>query len=235
MNIDMEKYNQILGEALQVKERADYYKSIVAEQEKTLEFKAEEIKKLLPKGYWWTCDIDTSWDRPKKYSIKKIEFYKDGITVTVKEVFKRLPWPGFTGEHTFFSLDSFLALNIYKTEEEAKNRPCPKCGSPMGYAKHEWCDKCMSERYRIKEEFEKAHTFYDPKKDNVYKVGYTDELTAAHPAWYWRGFDGKHFTLQRIDTGEIIETNNLWSEGSSYKNKEQLPKIVFIGKDPYER
>jgi hypothetical protein len=72
------------------------------------------MKAMLPKGYWYTYDIDINWNRPKKYSIKNI----GRESITVKEVVKKKPWKGFTGEHTY-SLKGFLCLKTYKTEKEA--------------------------------------------------------------------------------------------------------------------
>lgn len=90
------------------------YKTVIKDYETKIEELCKQIKDTLPKGYWYTCDIDKSWKRPKKYSIKTI----DGSFITVKEVFKKKPWSGFTGEHTY-SIEKFLNLRIHKTEQEA--------------------------------------------------------------------------------------------------------------------
>lgn len=147
--------------------------------------------------------------------------------VVVKEVFKKAPWSGFTGL-TNLSLDRFLELDIYKTEEEAKeavyNRPCPKCGGPMKYTRYIWCDKCLQERRNKDIEYRNSHVFYEPNEKKVYTVGYTDELTHDVD----KGFGGKHFVFRRLDTGEIIETDNLWSGLGANGNIDNLPLIEFI-------
>ena len=132
-NIDMDKYNILNEEASQI------HKAIKLQNEK-LDCVQKQIKNLFPKGYWWAFDIDNNWKRPKKYSIREI----CNDYITVKEVFKKAPWQGFTGLTTL-SLERFLKLDIYKTEEEAKiaayNRPCPKCGGPMKFTTDVWCAK----------------------------------------------------------------------------------------------
>ena len=217
MNVDMEKYNALLKEAVSVNK-------IICENTKKLTNIEDNIKKLLPKGYWWTFDVDKMWYAPKKYSIKRISFNSNQFYITIKESYKKLPWKGFTGEH-IYSFDNFLKLNISKTEDEAKqaylNRPCPKCGGHMGHSTNTWCHKCMTEREKVKKKFEKNHTFYEPNEGHKYVVGYTDKLTRH------KGYDGKHFTIRRLDTGEIIETDNLWSYGF-IRNINNLPEIEFI-------
>jgi len=208
-NVDINKYNVLSKKILHIEEE--------------LERTQKEIKNLFPKGYWWSFDIDTNWKRPKKYSIKEIK----GGYVVVKEVFKKAPWSGFDGKTTL-SFEKLLELNIYQTEEEAKraiyNRVCPKCGGIMKYSTEEWCSKCMTERKQKMKEFENSHIFYSPEKHKIFRVGYVDELTRKS----WKGFDGEHFTLQRMDTNEIIYTDNLWSEGFCNTNKNNLPEIKFL-------
>ena len=185
---------------------------------------SQELKEFLPKGYWWSYDVDTSWHKPKKYSIKDITSTRYGVTITVKEVFKKKPWPGFTGEH-YYDLKDFCNLHIYQTEQEAielyPKRACPKCGNAMGWVKDTWCADCMRQRRIDAEEFEKNHRYYSPVTQQSYHVGYTDQFTRR------RGYDGHFFTLRVKDTGEIIRTNNLWSDNIG-PNTNNLPEIEFI-------
>lgn len=186
-----------------------------------------KIKSMLPKGYWYTADIDTFWNRPKKYSVKSVSCYAHEIRVTVKEVFKKKPWATFTGEHNY-TLQEFLELNVFKTEQEAldahMHRICPKCGEFMMCSKYEWCIECMKDRKRIEDEFNAKHWFYEPNGKHVLQVMYEDELTRR------KGYDGRSFTLRRLDTNEIIHTSNLW--GVRYgENYEGFPEIEIVNGD----
>lgn len=216
INIDMEKYN-ILSEKISSIENE------IEVKKKELDKVQKEILKIFPRGYWWAFDIDSNWKRPKKYSIKEVS---NGY-VTVKEVFKKAPWAGFDGK-SVLSFNKLLELDIFKTEEEAKsaayNRPCPKCGGPMKYTTREWCDICRSKRFNMAKEFESSHTFYCPEVGRIFRVGYTDELTRGSE----KGFFGQHFTFQRVDTNEVINTDNLWSEGFYDTNERGLPEIKFL-------
>ena len=230
MTLDMEKINELRQESVEIgkliKEKEKELKVIQDE----LDNKNKEIQKLIQKGYWWTCDIDDHWKKPKKYSVKKVSCSESGkIYLTIKEVFKKRPWPGFTGEH-IYTLEKFLEINISKTDQEAANkyynRICPKCGGIMKYARTPWCSNCMDERERIEKEFNDAsQMFYCPETNRFYKIKYEDELTLK--GYGWVGFDGHPFTLQRLDTGEIIHTRNLWSEGFG-DNVNNLPEIRFL-------
>lgn len=185
---------------------------------------SQELKEFLPKGYWWSYDVDTSWHKPKKYSIKDVTSTCYGVTITVKEVFKKKPWPGFTGEHRY-DLKDFCNLHIYQTEQEAielyPKRACPKCGNAMGWVKDTWCAACMNKRRSDAKEFEKNHKYYSPVIQCSYHVGYTDQFTRT------RGYDGHIFTFRVKETGEIIRTNNLWEDHRG-PNTNNLPEIEFI-------
>ena len=200
---------------------------IIEEYENRLSDIEKQAKALLPKGYWYTYDIDTSWNRPKKYSVKKVSCTKFGdIIITVKEVFKKKPWPSFTGESIYYIKD-FMKLNIYKTEQEAidahYHRICPKCGGFMMNSDKTWCVDCIKKRRLAAEQFKQSHRFYEPKRGWLYHIEYEDELTRHSN----RGFNGDHFKIRRLDTGEVIETNNLWSDGGA-KNIHNLPEIEFL-------
>lgn len=226
-NINMERCIAISKECEEIELIIKSYEDKIKEQNERLKEREKEVKELLAKGYWWTYDIDTRYHHAKKYSIKKIELGINTFYITVKEVFKKAPWPGFTGEH-YYSLNDFMKLNIYKTEQEANdayyNRICPKCSEIMKYSTSKWCNKCMHERNENRRKFIENHRFYSPEKDTVYTVGYTDELTRSQD----KGFYGKHFIIQRMDTMEIIETDNLWSSYPREDYKNNLPKIKFI-------
>lgn len=65
--------------------------------------------------------------------------------------------------------------------------------------------------------------FYCEETDSVYDVHYVDELTRVH------GYYGNDFIIKRLDTGELIKTNNVWSAHSSWaKNLDTCPRIQFI-------
>lgn len=215
VNIDMEKYNALYQEASNIKD-------IIKTKESELECVEKELLAIFPKGYWWAFDIDDHWKRPKKYTIKEV---KNGYVV-VKEIVKKLPWDGFTGENiiTFAKLSN---LDIFRTEDAAKkaayNRICPKCGGAMGYTVKQWCDKCIDKRFHMRIEYEDTHVFYEPNEKIYYTMGYTDELTRDCD----KGFGGKHFTFKRLDTGEIIESDNLWSS-CSYRGDGNVPEIEFL-------
>ena len=217
-NIDFEKLNKLRDSATSISRS-------ISSLEKEYEEVINEMFVLFPKGYWYTYDIDTNWHHPKKYSVKEVSVgYGGEIYVTVKEVFKKLPWPGFTGRHSF-RMDEFLNLNRYKTESEAidahQHRACPKCGNFMMNSEYKWCNNCINERRKIREEFKKNHRFYHAPRKNFYIVEYEDELTRN------RGYGGQSFTIKRLDTGEVIRTSNLWSDGYG-ENTNNLPEIEFI-------
>jgi len=217
--------NQINHELLfDLKSEAHEIHQTIAQYESKLDETKAKILKLLPRGYWYSCEIDPNWHQPKKYSIREICVCSNDIYITIKEVFKKLPWPGFTGKSDY-SLNNFLKLKIYKTAEEAKegylHRICPKCGGFMMNSDHPWCSKCWSERARVINEFNDSHVFYCPSEDKNYHVEYEDEFI------WQKGFCGKHFTLRRMDTGEIIYTSNLWSSRKS-NDFDTLPKIEFL-------
>ena len=222
MNIDIEKYNTLFEEAIVVDKTICAYKEGLEQYEKKLNNIENEIRKLLPKGYWWTWNIGRIFHVPKKYSIKKVDYYWGKFNIRIKETSCK----NSDGEYTF-SFKDFIKLDIYKTEEECVraylNRPCPKCGNPMGNTTRTWCHKCMNERAIAKEEFEKAHSFRDSKNGDLYFIGYTDELTRE------KGYHGEQFTIKILDTGEIIKTDNLWSGGFPYKiNSKDIKSIKFI-------
>lgn len=225
-DVDIEKIIQLDKEKDKICDQRDECQKQIEEYNRQYDQINKQMINLLLKGYWWSCDIDKNWDLPKKYSIKDARMGYNGLCITVKEVVKKKPWASFTGE-TLFNFDEFSKINIYKTEEDAKTlypkRICPKCGGTMGFVKTGWCKKCMDQRYKDIEEFERSHTFYCALNGNIYKVGYEDEFNESE----FKGFDGKHFILRRLDTGEIIETSNLWSCGFG-DNTRNLPEIEFV-------
>ena len=196
---------------------------IISEQQEKLQTIEKEIKNMLPRGYWYTYDID---QYPKKYGIRDVKCSQSHISLRIKDVGKKNSWHN-QNEH-FYDLEGFLNLNIYKTEQEAvdayKRRICSKCGGFMMLSRTIWCTDCMQKRQLAKYEFDQTHKFYDPVKRSVYTIEYVDELTRDY------GFEGKLFTIRRKDTGEIIHTNNLWVWGYS-TNPNNFPEIEFIEED----
>lgn len=216
ISIDMEKYKALSEDMSRIENEIEM-------KNKELDSVKKEILKIFPRGYWWAYNIDPNWRRPKKYSIREVG---NGYVI-VKEVFKKAPWDGFDGKRVLH-FDELLELDIFKTEEEAKsavyNRTCPKCGGSMKYTTRAWCDKCLSERSNKAREFESNNTFYAPNENKIYHIGYTDELTRE------KGYGGKRFVFKCLDTGEIIESDNLWSQGVFGKDVSNLQAIEFIVK-----
>lgn len=216
INVDVDKYNELLEDLANIE-------NIIAEKQAERDSVKKEMLKLFPRGYWWAFDIDETYKRPKKYSIRDVG---NGYVV-VKEVFKKTPWSGFDGKTRLYFND-LIKLDVYKTEDEAKhavyNRKCPKCGGIMGYTSNKWCNECIAARWKRAQEYEKKNTFYDPTDNCIYYIGYEDDMFPYAP----KGYDGQHFVFKRLDTGEVIETNNLWSSGRDEKNTNNFPLIEFI-------
>ena len=234
-DIDIEKIQQLDKQKHEIYKQKQAYKQQVEERLQAYDDQCAKIEKqtrdLFPRGYWWSYDIDKHWKYPKKYSIKSVSLSSWGeIYITVKEVFKKKPWPGFTGE-TLLDMDKFSKVDMYATEEEAKllysKRICPKCGGYMWSSKNDWCDNCIADRWKRIKDFEDAHQFYCPADENVYHVHYEDEFTSENG----KGFYGRHFVLRRLDTGEVIHTNNLCACGPFQKDKDTLPHIEFLEGD----
>lgn len=219
MNIDVTQYSAIEAKAKNI------YQALVKQQD-ALHQLEEQVKSMLPKGYWYTYDIDTNWHKPKKYSIKQVAFNQAGFYITVKEVLKKRPWVGYVDTRSY-TIERFLTFNIYKTEEAAldayMHRICPKCGGFMMHSEHQWCNACIEKRRQMAKQFEAQHIFYHPESERVYALQYEDELTHASQ----RGYNGQHFRIRRLDTKEIIDTTNLWSLGYS-NNTDSLPEIEFL-------
>ena len=217
INCDTSKIEKLCNDASVIQKEIENYNT-------QLEDIYKNIKSMLAKGYWYTCDIDLYWKKPKKYSIKNIYIKDNKVDITVKEVFKKKPWSSFTGE-TYVPLNTFLNLNIYKTEEEAMDaylhRICPKCGGFMLNSDLPWCGQCMKKREVARKEFDSTHRFYDPKRRHFYNVEYDDELVRD------RGYGGAKFVIRRIDTNELIMTSNLWGCGFG-DNVNNLPEIEFV-------
>ena len=234
-DIDLEKFFQLKQDLINSYQQESAYKNQVEEQLVLYNKQQEKLKKqminVFHKGYWWSYDVDRSWRYPKKYSIKEVCSYSEkDFIITVKEVVKKKPYPGFKGEYRF-DLEEFLKIDMYETEEEAKQlypkRACPKCGKAMGFVQTELCKECMVKRKNEMREFEASHVFYHTPQGCIYIVGYENNGLKGHA----RGFGGQRFILRRLDNGEIIETTNLQSYGFR-ENDENLPEIEFIGDSP---
>lgn len=204
---------------LQLQQDASNVCKLIDKLEQEVEVKQNKISNLLPKGYWWTYSIDRE---PKKYRIQKTTCESNKTYITVKEVNKK-----YYGEHVY-NLNEFLELHICKSEKEIRedyyNRICPKCGGLMKLSKLSWCSDCMQRRQKLKHEFMSNHKFYDPKDRSYYTIGYTDELTRNCD----KGFHGQHFIIRRLDTNEIIHTDNLWVSYGEDGNIYNSPEIEFL-------
>ena len=192
----------------------------------------KKIREQMPKGYWWTYDIDKKWKHPKQYYVRGVISKHNTAYITIQETYKTKPWPEFTGRHSI-KYEDFLKLEIYKTKEAAKyayyNRKCPHCGGVMKYANTPWCKKCVDIRHREMEEYLVTHTFKDRKTGEIYYIGYNDEYSIALFGYKIYGYDGAYFKFKIIDTGEVIMTNNLW-HGDPYctGTNQPLPEIEFL-------
>lgn len=226
-----EKFLELINEAQAVERVIQSYEHKIAEHNKELSKLRRKVKSLLPKGEWYSSDVNFGWERPKRYKVDKVEFREGDFYVIVKELSKRKHWSGHIWEHSY-KLDAFLKLTIYDTEQEAlavfHNRVCPKCGNRMWESMEPWCKRCMEKRKVAKEEYNRTHVFYSPSDRNVYTVEYVDELTRLLENL---GYEGRWFTIRRLDTGEVIHTNNLWSHGGLSRNIDNLPEIEFLSDD----
>ena len=62
------------------------------------------------------------------------------------------------------------------------------------------------------------------EKDEHIVVDGTCYATAPAPINGFYGFDGRKFKIKMFDTGEVIETNNLWCQGEiPAEYREKLP------------
>ena len=101
-------------------------------------------------------------------------------------------------------------------------RKCVVCGKVFDYIAYggdsrDVCSSaCFTDKFWIDIINEKdLHPVIDGK---CYYIG--DEKSVSS----FRGFDGRRFKLQMIDSGEIIESTNLWYNGDvPEKFRDQLP------------
>ena len=189
---------------------------------------SSKIKKLFPEEFW-ACEIDESYHLPLHYKIKRIHYKSGNLYVTTKDIRKKKPFDGWKGEDDLL-LDDFIKINLYDSYDDAlysyKHRICPKCGGFMNLSRSIWCDKCIHdyEEYLNTNEV----NYYDQKQGRVYGVQPdVDDIVRRN---FWKGYDGMYFKIRRLDTGEIIETHNLWSRGFG-DNSENYPLIEFLGKN----
>lgn len=202
---------------------------VVKKAEGKIAYQMSKLRKLLPKEFY-SRDIDHGWKFPKKYTVTNVTYENGRVYVTVKWEYKKKPWVGFDPRHCF-RLEEFLTLNIGATYNAAieawQQRPCPKCGQPMGDSERSWCEDCMTIRDQKISLFHTLYPgLYDEEDDCIYDLEYVDELTRR-----W-GYSGAEFIVKRLDTGEIIKTNNIYSAHSSWaKNLSLRPRIQFIKYD----
>lgn len=189
---------------------------------------SSKIKKMFPEEFW-TCEIDRRYHGPLHYKIKCISYSLGHIYITTKDIRKKKPFDGWKGENKVL-LDDFLKIGLYDSYDAAlygyKHRICPKCGGFMGISRGPWCHKCI-EDYK---EYLAANEMlcYDAKQERIY--GIQPDVDPAVMMYVWKGYDGRRFKVRRLDTGEIIETNNLWSHGYG-DNDNNYPLIEFLGED----
>lgn len=189
-------------------------------------YQMSKLRKLLPQEFY-SRDIDHEWPYPKKYTMRSVTYEDGKIYIKVRWNYKKQPWKGFNPDH-IFTLEEFLKLRIGTTSNKAneiwQQRPCPKCGKPMGDSNCEWCFECVKHRQnKIVLLSEKYPWLYSEETELVYKIQYADELTRDY------GFEGKEFIIKRLDTGELIKSNNVFSAHPGWaKNLDECPRIEFI-------
>lgn len=201
----------------------------VDKAENPVAYQMSKLRRLLPQEFY-SRDIDHNWQYPKKYTMRSVKYENGKIYVKVRWDYKKEPWKGFNPEH-IFTLEEFLNLRIgtspNKANEVWQQRPCPKCGQPMGGSNFEWCCECVKHRQnKIVLLEEKYPLLYSEETGSIYRIQYMDELTRA-PGYY-----GNEFIVKRLDTGELIKSNNVFSAHSSWaKNLDECPRIEFIKYD----
>lgn len=196
---------------------------------KTKEYRiSSKLKKLFPEEFW-TCEIDKHWHKPLHYKIKNISYYGDTVYITTQDIRKKKPYDGWKGVDEIM-LDKFMKIGLYDSYDTALKgfveRPCPRCGNFMHTSTFPWCRKCMDTYQEYLNANEQL--YYDAKQQRVY--GVQPDIDQEVYRNFWKGYDGISFKIRRLDTGEIIETHNLWSRGFG-ENNENYPLIEFIGKD----
>lgn len=238
MELDLVKIREIADKVAAVKneiEEVEQYKSdVIAEIDRQLKsLKSKEyritagIKDMFPKEFW-TCEIDQHYHMPLHYKIKSISCYSDEIYIITQDIRKKKPFDGWKGEDQL-TLDRFIKIGLYNSYDNAlygyEHRPCPHCGDFMGNSSRIWCDKCLDEyRQYLKDN---TRLFYDTKQRHVY--GVKPDIDPILKPYFWIGFDGHYFKIRRTDTGEIIETHNLWQYDSEENNG--YPPIEFLEYD----
>ena len=193
----------------EINEKVKAIKDNIVKMELELKEYFKEIKEMSVKGYFYLYETSYPLDHPIKCSIKDVECWngwKKGIIYVIAETKKR-----YNNEHCY-SLNEFLNLNLYRKEEEAYK---------------DYNDFITNRNNKIKEFVKKGTLFYG-EDGYVYEMKYDDEYVRE------RGFGGRTFTFQRLDTNEIITTSNLWSSNTwGYKDFETFPRIRFIGEKPH--
>lgn len=104
---------------------------------------------------------------------------------------------------------------------------CIKCGSRIHYVSS-LCEECSKKRKQEKHDFENNHKYYDPKRNIVCHIGYDESDIYKYPE---KGCYGRHYIMRRLDTGEIIETDNLWFDTIKNCGK-NFPQIEFVYVEP---
>ena len=184
-----------------------------------------KIKKMFPK-YFWTCEIERYWHKPLRYKINSVECFSNKLYIKTKDVRKKKPFNGWNPEN-IFSLEEFLNIALYDSYDAAldgyRHRICNHCGGYIGDSDRVWCNKCIDEYGKYLED--NARKYYDADKGHTYEV--KPDIDPVLRRYFWRGYDGHYFKLRRLDTGEIIETHNLWSLRDE-ENVNNYPLIEFL-------
>lgn len=180
------------------------YQDKIKQMEETINMYSKEIKEFAPRGYFYVYDKSRPLNAPIKCGVSDVCCIYGQIHFILKEVRKN--------SEKYFSLNEFLKLKFYRNGQDAMND----------------YKEFMVNRQKKIDEFKKNDTLFYGEDGYIYEMKYDDEYVRE------RGYFGKKFTFQRLDTNEIIETSNLWSSNTSwYKNYETFPKIRFIGENPH--
>lgn len=239
MTIDTEKLKEFTEEAdaleQEIREAENRKRQLIQEIDEQVKYlKSKEyrisskIKKLFPEEFW-TCEIDRSYHGPLHYKIKCISYSLGHVYITTQDIRKKKPFDGWKGIDEI-SLEKFLQVGLYDSYDAAlygyKHRICSRCGGFMNNSQFPWCHKCMDD---YKEYLDTSEmNYYDAKQGRIY--GVQPNVDPVVYRNFWKGYDGMRFRIRRLDTGEIIETNNLWSRGFG-DNDNNYPLIEFLGKD----
>jgi hypothetical protein len=224
-NVDIGKANEIACESISIQKNIQELKNQITILEKKENSITSQIKKMFPNTFW-TCEIDHNWHYPLHYRIAEVSCYPDGIYIRTKDIRKKKPFNGWTGEN-YISFDEFVKIGLYGSYDEAldgyKHRICPKCGGHMGTSHYPWCSECMSAYSKYLNDNTKR--YYNADDKGIFEV--QPDIDPALTMNFKSGYNGNYFKIRVLATGEIIETRNLWSIGCG-ENNDNYPLIEFV-------